>query len=50
LVVATPRRGGGAPGLAMINELLLCEKACPVDGLELTCDFNIAHNSRQGMI
>ena len=28
----------------------LCEDACPVDALELTQDFEIAHYSRDGMI
>jgi NADH-quinone oxidoreductase subunit I len=28
----------------------LCEDACPVDALELTQDFEIAHYSREGMI
>jgi NADH-quinone oxidoreductase subunit I len=28
----------------------LCEDACPVDALELTQDFEVAHYSREGMI
>ena len=28
----------------------LCEDACPVDALELTQDFEIAHYTREGMI
>jgi NADH-quinone oxidoreductase subunit I len=28
----------------------LCEDACPVDALELTQDFEIAHYNREGMI
>jgi formate hydrogenlyase subunit 6/NADH:ubiquinone oxidoreductase subunit I len=34
----------------MINELLRCGDVRPVDGLEFTQDFDIAHTSRHEMI